>query len=153
MKSLIKDKRGVNFALSDWVVSLLLFGGIISLGFIMFADMAQEYDNTGIIDPQLQSRYNVLTNMTDTASSIYSSVTAPGGLTLIGSFNILFQSVFVVLQLVVQTLGLPGFLLGNLMIDMGVPSSIAAIVVPMWLAILTVTIIFILLSTNTRRDI
>jgi hypothetical protein len=141
------------FTLRDWVISLILFGGMIALGFIMITSHATDYDATHIIDSELQSRYNILTNTTDTANSIYESVSQPGGLTVIGSFNILFSSVFIVLQLVLQTITLPATLIGNMMIDLGVPTSVAAVVVPMWLAVITLLIVFAMLSINTRRDI
>jgi hypothetical protein len=144
-------KKG--FLARDWTISLLIFGAIVAILALVLADLATTYDNTDILDSSFTTSYDTFTSTKSSAQSMYETLTTGGGLTVIGTANLLFQSVFTVFNLVLGSLLLPGTILKNFMVDYGVPDSIGNIFMALYVLIPTVIIVFVILSSQSRRDI
>lgn len=147
----LQQKKG--FLPRDWLISLILFSAIVGLAALGFAAHAQDYDNSDIIDDNINSKYNHLANSTTLVSDALEAASESGGLSLIGTFNVLFASAFSVISLIFASLAIPPTIIANFVSDFGVPTEIAQIAVPAMLSIITIIIVMAVISTTTRRDI
>ena len=95
---MIKQKKG--FLLRDFVVVGIIAGMIIAFYIIQVASIAQNYDNTEIIDSNFASHYSKLQTNLETLDTSYDAVKGGSGLNLIGTFNVVFNSVFTVIVMV-----------------------------------------------------
>jgi hypothetical protein len=141
------------FIARDWVIAMLIFGALVAIAALVFSDMAREYDNPGVIDPMFNKSYDTFTSTTADTKTMYESVTTGGGLKVIGTANLMFNAIFTVINLVLSSLALPGTVLKNFMVDFGVPDAIGNIFMALYVIVPTVLIIFIVLSSQSRRDI
>lgn len=149
----IKMNKKAQFLARDWIMALLLFSGIIALGVLMVTDLASEYDNTDIVDQSIVDNYGNLTQSTDIVSSAFSATNEKQGLSFLGTFDILFSSAFTVISLVFNSISIIGGVMSQFVQDFGVPTAVANIIFPMFLSIITVILIFVVISTTTRRDL
>lgn len=147
-----KWNRKGQFLARDWVIALILFTGGISLMVLMVTGLATEYDNEDIVDEAIVENYGFLDETTGLATSAFDATTEKEGLSFIGSFDILFSSAFTVITLVFGSISLAGGAMAQFAIDFGIPSAVSNVIFPMFLAILTVILVFVIISTTTRRD-
>lgn len=145
------NKRG-QFLARDWVISLIIFTGFISLTVLFVTGLATEYDNTDIVDESIVENYGFLDNTTSIASQAFDATNEREGLSFLGSFDILFSSAFTVISLVFGSISLAGSAMAQFAIDFGIPSQVANVLFPMFLSIITVILVFVIISTTTRRD-
>lgn len=141
------------FLARDWIISLIIFAGIVSLAVIMVASNATEYGNTGIIDESIKENFGNLQNSTSIATSAFDAANEKGGLSVASSFGLLFNSAFTVISLVFGSIGIAGAQLFALSEYLGVPTEVAQVLFPMFISILTVILVFLIISSTTRRDI
>lgn len=148
----MKMNKRAQFLARDWVISLILFSGIIGLLVLMITSMATDYDNTSIVNSAIQENYANLEETTSIASQAFDAAQEKGGLSLIGTFDVLFSAAFTVFALIFNSVGLSTGYMTQFTEDFNVPTSIAGIFFGMIIAILMVILVFVIISTTTRRD-
>src|SRR5690606_13984201 len=97
--------------------------------------------------------YGKVNETTQRVSDALDAVSGKGGLSLVGSFQVLFASTLTVIQIVLGSIPLFSGMVTQFSTDLGVPSSIAGIIFPMFLAIVTIGIVFAIINSNTRKDL
>jgi hypothetical protein len=149
----IKNKKG--FLLRDFIVVGIIFGLTISLYIIQVASIADNYDNTNIIDEDFAAHYDKLQSMKSNLDTSAKAVQDPeGGLDLVGAFNVAFNSVFTVIVMVWDGLSLYAGMATNLASDFSfLDKNVIIIFTTGLIAILTAYLIFVWLSSVTRGKI
>jgi len=66
----------------------------------MVANMANNYNNSDLISPNFAAHYDQLSDNVERLSSAFGTVKSSGGLSLVGAFNVAFNSVFTVIAMV-----------------------------------------------------
>jgi len=146
------NKNG--FLLRDFVVVGILFGVIISLYIVLVASTANNYHNTDIINENFTNNYNKLSDNLDDLDTSFSSVKGSGGLNLIGTFNIAFNSVFTVIVMVWDGIMIYTGMAQNIGNDFTfLDKSVVYILLTGIIATLTAYLIFVWLSSVSRGKI
>lgn len=143
------NKRG--WLLRDFVIVGLLFSGIIGLYIFQVGSVADNYGNQDIVSADFANHYNKLETNLDQLDTSYSAVKGTGGLNLIGTFNIAFNSVFTVIVMIWDSVTIYGNMFGSLtsdfsFLDQGVVGLVGGVIV----ACLVAYLIFIWLSSVSR---
>jgi hypothetical protein len=154
----ISAKRFLNnksaWLLRDFVVVGIIFGLIIALYVIQVASVANNYNNQDIISPSFAQHYRTLNTNLDKLGTSYSAVKGTGGLNLIGTFNVAFNSVFTVIAMVWEGLGIYTGMAANMAGDFNfLDQGTIFLFLSAIIAILTVYLIFIWLSSVSRGKI
>ena len=145
------DKKG--FIARDFVLAMILFSGIIALAVLGVASLADDYDNSNIVDEDFQSNFERFENETDRASEMFDAASSKEGLSLIGTFDVLFGSSFTVISLVFGGVSVVGSQIVNFGSYFGIPSSVTKVFFTIMLSALTILIVFIIISSVSRRDL
>src|SRR3972149_4543769 len=93
-----KQKKG--FLLRDFVIVGIIFGMVIAFYIIQVASVAQNYNNKDIITPEFAQHYSKIQTNLDQLNSANRAVQGTGGLNLIGTFQVAFNSIFTVIVMV-----------------------------------------------------
>lgn len=149
-------KKG--FSTQNFLIGLILFTSMVSVMTLMFSDLAFQYDNSGIIDNDIVATYGKVNESTQQVADAFRAVDGEaaggvGGLTLIGSFQVLYASTLTVIRIVLGSFPLFTGIVRSFAVDFGVPTEIAGIIFPMFLAIFTVLVVFAIINSNTRKDL
>jgi len=139
------NKKG--WVARDFVVATLLFSGCLALFVLMVGSLATDYDNTNVIDPEFSEKFDKFSEDTDRAGEMWSSATSEGGLSLIGTADLLFFSTFRVISLVFSSVVAAGEQIFGFGEFFGVPSEVSSIFMVLLFSILTVFIVFIIISS------
>lgn len=149
--SRLKEKRG-QFLARDYVISIILFSGIMSLLVLMIASGADTYDNPGIINSDVEADFANLEDTTDIASSAFEAASEKGGLSVATSFGLIFNAGFTVISLVFNSVGISVSWLASFGELVGIPTVISAALFSVLIAVLMTVLVFVIISTTTRRD-
>ena len=147
----MKNKKA--FLIRNFLIASVLFSGIFALYTLGIIGIAGEYQNNEIINEEISSHYNQLTETTDKIEIARATTATGEGLGFRGAFDIAFGATFTVIQLLFSTLGLYGSVIGNFASDFGVNSQVVGTLGIILLSILTVIIVFIWLSSVSRGKI
>lgn len=99
------NKKGFNT--KDFIISGLLFTGIIIFYVIGIADIQGNYpDASNIISEDFSDNYNKLTEQTSDVNKMRETSLSGEGLTFRGAFDVTFGSFFTIMQLMFSTLDL-----------------------------------------------
>lgn len=131
----------------DFVLATLIFSAGIALFVIMIGSIANDYNNTEIIDSEFSNKFDRFENDTETISQMWDAVTSEGGLSLVGATELLFFGTFRVISLVFSSVVSAGTQLAGFGGYFGVPSEITAIFFVFLFAAITVTIVFIVINS------
>lgn len=153
----LKQKRG--FLIRDFVIAGILFGLVLGLFVLAIADLNNNYTNIpdvnkDVINPDFESHYATLNQYLTKANSMTSATQGSGGLSLIGTFDVAFNSVFTVIALIWETIkiytGMGSWIPEDFNFISKAPAArfISAII-----AILTIYLIFVWLSSIMRGKI
>lgn len=145
------NKKG--FLTRDFVIAGIFLMGIIAIMALMVQGVADNYSNTDLVDETFSEKYNQLSNVTDSVSTILDTTRSGSGLSFRGAFDVTFGAAFTAIQLVFATLGLMQNVFINFAVDFGVPTAIANIMFIVGFSIITVTLIFVWLSSISRGKI
>lgn len=148
---MIRGKQG--FSTQNFLIGLILFTSLVVLATLMFTDLAITYNNPGIIDSKIASTYGKVNESTQRVSDSLAAVSGKGGLSLVGTFQVLFASTLTVIQIVLGALPLLSGLVNSFATDFGVPTEVAGVIFPMFLAIITIGVVFAIINSNTRKDL
>ena len=141
------------FLTRNFIIAAILFSGVFALFTAGIIGVADNYQNTDIINEEIASNYNKLTETTDKVELARGTTTTGEGLGFRGTFDVAFAATFTVIQLVFSTLDLYGTVAGSFAGDFGVPTQIVAIFFTIILSILTVIIVWNWLSSISRGKI
>jgi hypothetical protein len=106
---MIKFKQKKGWLLRDFVIAGVLFGLILGLYVLAIADTSNNYINIpgvnhDVVSPEFASHYAKLNDLLSKSDSMSSAVQGSGGLSIIGTFDIAFNSVFTVIAMIWQTI-------------------------------------------------
>lgn len=149
----LKNKKGL--LARDYVIILIIFSAIIALSAVLVANMAspgEGYNTPDIIDSDFAERYSNLEDLTDDINTAGNQTR--GGLSkLLGSVGTFFSSTVTVFDIVFGSFSLINTMFANFIEDFGVPSSVANIIFPAILGIITTIIIFVVISSLTQSKV
>jgi len=66
-----KMNKGGQFLARDWLMSLIIFSGVVALATLMVTSIATEYDNPGIVDEDILEDFGNLQAATDIAGNAF----------------------------------------------------------------------------------
>jgi len=142
------------FATMDFIIAMLIFSGVIGLLVVAVGSLANDYNNPNVINPEFSEKFDNFENNTVRAQEMWNATTGEGGLSLVGTVEVLFFSTFQVISLIFTSVFEAGRQLFGIGEFFGIPSSVSAIFFILLFAILTVIIIFKILSfVKGSRDL
>ena len=150
-KQQIMNRKG-QFLARDWIISLILFSGVVSLIVLMIAAGADTYNTPGIVNEEIQNDFGNLQNTTDIAAAAFEASSEKGALSVGTSFGLLFNAGFTVISLVFNSVGLATAWLGSFGELLGIPTEVSAVLFSILISIVMVILVFVIISTTTRRD-
>lgn len=148
----MNNKRG-QFLVRDWVMSAVLFSGIIALFVVVFASFADTYDRNDLIDDGFSETFDTFQEDTAVIEEMWEQTSGEGGLSTVGTFDILFKSTFGVISLVFSSVKTYGIQVFSFVEFFGIPSEVGFLIGSLLMALLSVVIIFIVISSVSRRDL
>ena len=148
---IFKDKKG--FLARDWIIGTILFSGIIALFVLAAGGMVDEYGTPNVTSPAFEQTFDRLSNHTHIAGKMWNATSSEEGLSTVGTFTLLFSSTFEVIRLVFNSVGLAGKSMFGFTEYFGVDSTVAFTVFTIAFACLSVVIVFIVISSLSRRDL
>lgn len=147
-----EQKKG--FLIRDFVVVGIIFGIIIAMYVISVASIAQNYNNNQMINPSFAQHYSQLSQNLAQLNIGYKAVQGSGGLNLIGTFNVAFNSVFTVIAMVWDGISIYTGMASNVATDFSfIDQTTILTFLGGIIAILTTYLVFIWLSSVSRGKI
>lgn len=147
----IKIKK--SFLTRDFVIAGVIFSGIVALFVLNIAGISNEYDTTILVNEEFADNYDKLTEQTSRIETARETTAAGSGLSFLGTFDVAFQSTFVVFQMIFQSLNLFGNMSDSFAEDFGLDPTVMAVVFIVALAILTTLIVWNIVSSISRGRI
>ena len=149
---LYKDKKG--WTSRDFVVATLMFSAGIALFMLMVGALATDYNNPNVVNEEFSNKFDKFSEDTDRAVEMWNATTSEGGLSLVGTTELLFFSTFRVISLVFNGVVAAGQQLTGFGEFFGIPSEVTGIFLVLIFSILTVIIVFLILSSiRSGRDL
>lgn len=139
------NKKG--WVARDYVIASLIFSAVIALFVVMVGSIANDYDNPNIINPEFSEQFDKFDNDTARIAEMWNATTSEGGLSLVGTADLLFFSTFRVISLVFSSVVATGQQLAGFGTFFGIPTEVSSILMILIFGILTVYIIFIIISS------
>lgn len=143
------NKKG--WLLRDFVIVGILFGTVVALYIIQVASVAQNYSNDDIISAEFAAHYSKLSTNLNQLDTGYQSVQGDGGLNLVGTFNIAFNSVFTVITMVWDGVLIYTGMASNIAGDFNfLDKSTVLLFLGSVIAMMTAYLVFVWLSSVSR---
>ena len=139
------NKKG--WVAREFIIAMLVFSGVLAMFVVMIGSVANDYDNTDIISPEFSDKFDKFSENVDTGGEMWAASTGEGGLSLVGTADLLFFSTFKVISLVFDSVNLAWTQMVEFGDFFGIPSVISNIFVGLIFTILTVIIVFIIISS------
>ena len=139
------NKKG--WVARDFIIAMLVFSGVLAMFVVMIGSVANDYDNTNIISPDFSDKFDKFSENVDTGGEMWAASTGEGGLSLFGTADLLFFSTFRVISLVFSSVVAAGQQMAGFGEFFGIPSEISSIFMVLIFTILTVSIVFIIISS------
>lgn len=137
----------------DWVIAAILFSGVIALFVLGLGSLVSDHGVDNIVDDDFSNSFDKFQNNTNIAEQMWNQSTGEGGLSTIGTFDILFKSTFGVLSLVFNSVKLAGTQMFSFVEYFSIPSEVGFTFFTILMSILSVRIVFIVISSVSRRDL
>lgn len=155
MENKINKTQKKAWILRDFVIAGLLFSAIIALFVIAIAGVEQEYPGSNLTSESFSTNYDKLTDIADNVEIGRNISSSGSGFSFLGTFDVVFQSTFTVIQLVFNTLGLfTDGLFQNMAEDFPIlDSTVVRIFFIAGLAIITAWLVFVVVSSISRSKI
>lgn len=142
-----------SFLTRDFIVAGVLFSGLIALWVLSIGGISNEYDSTLLINEEFGDNYNKLVEQTERIGTAREAASAGQGLNFLGTFDVAFQSTFTVFQMIFQTLGIFGDMSDSFAEDFGIDPTVTSIAFLIALSIITVLIVWNIISSVSRGRI
>lgn len=132
----------------DWVLAILVFGGVFALGALAITGYANANHATGMVNPTIENHYNNMQSSLDMVNQTMGAVTQPGGLSLIGAISVFSQGLLAVLNIILSSLLFVPTMLFSLIGDFGLDSTAGYIFLSVLAGGATVLVIFAILNAS-----
>jgi hypothetical protein len=103
---------------------MLIFSGVLAIYVLMVGSVANDYGNTDVINVGFSEKFDKFSNDTSRAGEMWESATSEGGLSLVGTADLLFFSTFRVISLVFTSVVSAGEQLAGFGEFFGIPSEV-----------------------------
>jgi hypothetical protein len=145
--NLIKNKKG--WTGLDFLIGLIVFGGSIGLFVLMVGSLANDYDNSEIIDEEFSDNFDKFSETTEIAEDIYETMNKQNGtgLTLVGTADLFFTGGFGVINLLFSSITTATTILFTFPTYFGMDTTASVIMMTMIFSILTISIVFIVINS------
>jgi len=144
LKLIPKNKKA--FLARTWMISFVVGVAVMALGYLMVQGMATEYDQTDIIDTNFKSTYDKYDELSGNVQSMLDEARGKEGLSIVGTFTVIWGATTTIIQLVFSSLLLPGAMLRQFAVDIGAPLAIANIIFTLPLLVITIVIVLVIIS-------
>lgn len=137
----------------DIIFIIILFGLIVGLAFIVVADVADEnegYDVDDMVDENLESHYDTLTDIRADVEEMQNETSSEGGMSVISTYTTMFSSTFTVIGIVFRSVGIFRNIFVSFAGDFGIPAVVINLLMGALLIIITAIIIFVVVSSVSR---
>ena len=152
MNTIIKNKKGAMLA-SDWVMGAVIFSGIIALLVVSLGSMVETYDTPNVTSDKFSNSFDRFNDNTKVASDMWNQTSGEGGLTTIGTYEVLFKATFGVFRLVFDSVVLAGNQMFSFVEFFGIPSEIGFLFFTLMISLLMIRIVFIIISSVRGKDV
>jgi hypothetical protein len=149
--NILKDKRG--WSARDWVVVVIVFSALVAFGFLLVTDMATTYNNPDMIDTSFSDRYDKLSENTENIEEMYEAATTEEGLKVVGTLTLLFKSFTTIASIIITSPLVVAEQVATFGTDFGIPREVTFILFTMLLAIITGTLVLIIIASITQRKL
>tara|TARA_R100000687_G_C6390339_1_gene136994 strand:+ start:162 stop:620 length:459 start_codon:yes stop_codon:yes gene_type:complete len=147
----IRTKK--SFTTRDFVIAGVLFSTIVALFVLAIAGIQDQYNTDILTNEDFSANYDKLSDQVAKIGTARNSSAEASGLSLIGRFDVAFQSTFTVFQMVYQSLGLFDGMTQSFGGDFGLDATVTRIIFLSALAILTTLIVWQLVGAISRGRI
>ena len=147
---MLKNKKG--WVARDYLIATLLFSGVIVLMYLMVGSMADSYGNTSIVDAKFRSNFDNFQNNTERITKIFDAASSKEGLSLLQAAEVVFGATFSVISLIFSSLYDVGVQIFHFTEYFGVPAEVSGVIFPLVLSILTVMLVFIIISAVNKTE-
>lgn len=148
MKIKFTEKYGIE--LRYWVVAIILFSVVFAFMIIAFHDAAAGYDVEGITNPDIESRYDRLSEQESLVGKLQETTSGEEGFRLFNTLGTIFTATIGVLNLVLASVSFIPNVFSNFASDFGIPTQITNLFFIGVTLILTTLIIFAILNAIKR---
>jgi len=131
----------------DFIIAMLIFSGGIALFVVMVGSIANDYDNPNIINTEFSNQFDKFEEENARSQEMWNATTGEGGLSLVGTADLLFFSTFRVISLVFNSVSAAWNQLASFGTFFRIPRAVSYIFMTLIFGILTVSIIFIIISS------
>lgn len=139
------------FLTRHWIIAFIVFIAITSLCFVAIYGLGNQYDNTDVIDSDFNDTYNKMDEMSTNVEDMRQAVANKSGLGLVaGAGTVLIKGTTTVAQILIDTITLPGKMLEALADYIDAPKMVGDILFAVPLLIITIFVIFIIISALNR---
>lgn len=145
------NKKG--YLTRDFIIAGIFLMGVIALMVLMVQDLAINYDREDLVDEDFKEKYDKLEDVTEPVKTLLAEVSSPEGLSFKGVFDVAFGAAFVGITLIFGIISLFGSVFINVIADFAFNSKIGTIAFTIGLSAITVTLIFVWLSSISRGRI
>lgn len=150
----MKQNNKGQFLARDWIIATILFSGFIVLFVLAVGSLADEYGVADVVvSEEFSDTFDNFEDTTQNAQEMFEAASSKEGLSLEGTFEVLFSSTFTVISLVFTSVTSVAGQVFGFVEYFGIPSSVGATIGIILLSILSVIIVFIIVSSVSRRDI
>lgn len=146
----IKTTGKYGIELRYWIVSLILFSGSFALMTIAFHDAASGYDAHNVTNPDIEERYNRLSEHQDLVSNLQETTGGEEGLQILNVLGTVFTATIGVLNAVLASITFIPSVFANFAADFGIPTIVTNTFFTIAGLIITVLIIFAILNAIRR---
>ena len=144
----IKNKKG--WVAQDYVIALILFSAIVGLLYLGVGSIATDYNTPGIVDPSFKENYDEFNNQTATIGAMWNATSSKGSLNLFSGTDIFLKSTFSVVSLIFGSIGSLTRQVTHIQTDFGVPDVIWGVVSIIFMATITILLIFAVVNALNK---
>lgn len=137
----------------DIIFIIIIFGLISALGFLIVADVADEnegYNVSDMVDEDLESNYNTLTEIESNITTMQSETSSKGGMSVISTYTTMFSSTFTVIGIVFGSVRIFRNSLVSFAGDFGIPAAVVNLFMGAILLIIITLLVFGVVSSVSR---
>jgi len=140
----------------DWVICIILFSLFAGIGGLIVYDLASAdngYNVVNMTDSSFDAAYNKVQYAETITNQMGNSTTSSQGLGLLGTTELFFGSTWTVITIVFGSLGMVNNVFSSFTSSFGIPPSLANLVFPAIIAIITTILVFVVVSSLTKSKL
>lgn len=153
IQPILKNKKGASWLANDWVVATILASAGFALFFLMVQGMAAENNAQQIVDQTFSDDFDKLAEQRGIIDTMLGEVQSGDGLSLVGTFDVLFTAAFSVINLVWTGLTSVQSQMASFGTQFNIPKPVTNILFGAGLSIIIAVLIFVVISSVSRREL